>query len=135
MDVYSFGMIGYEVLTRTAVYSGAGVSTGVVLNLIMFEGQKPDETIMNEVENSLRVKTSNESEIFRALNKIVKQSWETEPDDRPKIADVKNRLEDLVQSKMIYDKATDKAAKAVRVIPCQNSKFSEKFPLDPLRFC
>ena len=22
-----------------------------------------------------------------------------------------------------------------RVIPCQNSKFSEKFPLDPLRFC
>ena len=113
MDVYSFGMIGYEILTTKAVYSGAGVSTGVVLNLILFEGQKPDETIVNEVENSLFVKTSNDSEIFRELNKIVKQSWETDPEDRPKIADIKKRLEDLAQSKMIYDKATDKAAKAV----------------------
>ena len=113
MDIYSFGMIGYEILTRNAVYSGASVSHEVVLNKIMFRGQKPDVTLMNEVENSLRVKTINDFEIFRELDEIVKQSWETEPEDRPKIRDVKKRLEDLAQSKKIFEKATDKAAKEV----------------------
>ena len=58
----------------------------------MFEGQKPDETIMNEVEKLLLIKTSNDSETFQELKKVVKQSWETEPENRPKIADVKERL-------------------------------------------
>ena len=112
MDVYSFGLIGYEILTRRAVYIGAGASSEVVLHLIKFEGQKPDETLMNEVETLLK-ENSNDSEIFRELIEIVKQSWETDPEDRPKIADIKKKLEILVQSKKIYDKATDKEAEAV----------------------
>ena len=112
MDVYSFGMIGYEILTRKAVYSGASVSSAAVLSLIKLEGQKPDVTIMNQVETSLK-EISNDSQIFGVLVEIVKQSWETDPEDRPKIADVKKKLTNLAQSKKIYDKATNEDAEAV----------------------
>ena len=113
MDVYSFGMIGYEILTRKAVYSGASVSHEVVLNNIMFHGQKPNVTLINEVKNSLLLKCRDDSEIFRELDEIVQQSWETEPEDRPKITDVRKRLEEMTHLKNIYDKATDKAANEV----------------------
>ena len=78
----------------------------------MVKGQKPDVTIMNEVKNSLLEK-SNDSEIFHELEKIVLQSWETKPEHRPKVSEVKKRLETLAQSKQIYDEATDKNAETI----------------------
>ena len=67
-------MICFEILTRKAVYSGASVSHEVVLNQLCFTAKN----LINEVENSLLLKCRDDSEIFRELDEIVQESWETE---------------------------------------------------------
>jgi len=104
MDVYSFGMIGYEILTRQVVYEGAPIA--VVLPLIKSTGQKPDIKCLHDVAGSLE-QNRNNLEIFAELDKIVESCWQTIPDARPDAIDVKKRLDVLAHSKKIYDKITN----------------------------
>ena len=53
MDVYSFGMIGYEIITRQVVFKDAAVKSDVLVTLIMSNGLKPGEKLIDEVEQSL----------------------------------------------------------------------------------
>ena len=123
MDVYSYGMIGYEILTRKHVYFGANASTDVIIHFIMMQGLKPDACLTVEVENSL-AENSNESAIFRELLLLVKQCWQTNPKDRLKIFAVKQRLIALAQDKQIYDKSSDAEVKTL----------AEEVTLHPLNF-
>jgi len=104
MDVYSFGMIGYEILTRQVVYGGAPFD--LVVDLIISKGQKPDIKCLHNVAESLQ-QNKNDLKIFRELEKLVKICWQTAPGDRPEISDVEKRLDELANSKLIYDKVTD----------------------------
>ena len=111
MDVYSYGMIGYEILTRNVVFSGASVPHEVIKHLIR-EGQKPDERPLNEVAYSL-MENSIESVIFAHLKKIVERCWQTKREDRPKIFEVKQSLDELAKDKVIYDRASEAEIEAL----------------------
>ena len=64
---------------------------------------------MDEVE----IKEDTDPEIFINLKEIVKHCWTTEPDNRPTILEVKNRLQQLAQFKPIYDEATNEEVKVL----------------------
>ena len=72
MDVYSYGMIGYEILTRKRVYCDSTASYKLLIELIISVGQRPNESNLKEVDNSLSPK-SVDSRIFKTLNAIVKK--------------------------------------------------------------
>ena len=103
MDVYSYGMIGYEILTRKRVFAGAAIRSDKLLHLIMTQGLKPSTV---EVKKFL-MQNCKDSEICLELEEIVKQCWQTMPEERPKISELKQRSNELVQNKIIYDKASD----------------------------
>ena len=112
MDVYSFGMIGYEIITRKTVFGEATMKT--MIKLIIADGEKPNEQTLDKEATILsRKRNTTDLEIFHELKKIVKKSWQTEPDDRFTTSDIKIKLFELAQSKKIYDKATDMEAEAV----------------------
>jgi len=94
MDVYSYGMIGYEIITRRRVFGESQVPLDVLMYLIKIEGQKPDESLMDEISNSLENRCS-DHKIYLVVKKIVQQCWQNEAKDRPKISDVKENLEEL----------------------------------------
>ena len=104
MDVYSYGMTGYEIITRTPIFSGSQVSKKTLISVII-AGQKPDKMCIDEVNKSL-VANSCESRIFKTLKKIVYKCWQTGAEDRPKISDVKQRLDELAQKEQIFDNET-----------------------------
>jgi len=96
MDVYSYGMTGYEILTRKEVYSGSQVNIEVLMYKIKFEGQKPDTNFFDTIASNLE-KNSSDLAIFNELKKIVYHCWQTEANDRPKISQVKQELNQLTQ--------------------------------------
>ena len=105
MDVYSYGMIGYEIITRKEVYSGPNKHSDLIKDWIL-RGEKPDLSCIDEVANNLE-KNSSDSAILHELNKIVSQCWHTKAADRPKISDVKKRLSKLATKERIYSKKTN----------------------------
>ena len=98
MDVYSYGMIGYEIITRKAVYSGC-FNMNLVIFLIQTEGLKPDISHIDETATTLE-ENSSDSIIFHELEEVVYDCWKTNPGNRPKISEVKKRLEQLQQNQI-----------------------------------
>ena len=103
MDVYSSRMIGYEILTRKRVYHDSTVRHNILVDAICTRGQKPNKNNISEVDDSLPP-SSVDSKIFKKLNEIVKKCWEFEPSDRPKIVDVKKKLDSLAESEKFSTK-------------------------------
>ena len=112
MDVYSYGMIGYEILTRKLVYSGAEKNLYFKLINEIKNVQKLNTIHIDKVLDSLK-SNSSESVIFRRLNEIVYECWEFKAFDRPKISEVKERLDKLAHDEQIYDEATDDKAESL----------------------
>jgi len=113
MDVYSYGMVGYEIVTRTRVFSNAALSDVALLELIRTVNQKPDEKMLAEVAKSLKESCNSDFELCDKLTKVVVECWKTKADDRPKISKIKTDLEKLVQEENMYDEATDTEVKNV----------------------
>ena len=97
MDVYSFGMVGYEILTRKTVFTGCQVSYSTLISQIIDRGVKPDESYLNDVENDLE-DNSRDMMIFRKLREIVKSCWIFYPENRPEIFDIFNQLKLLTET-------------------------------------
>ena len=100
MDVYSYAMIGYEIITRHQVFISSGdARLDLIQQLIKDEGLKPDLKLINEVKGNL----VNESDldICCGLESIVIECWQTNPKDRPSIKEVKNKLKATSISKVI----------------------------------
>ena len=119
IDVYSYGMIGYEITTKTKVYSGPNqVSPDILQSLITSIGLKPDTSRTYEVGKLLKI--PNEISIFQKLKDIVYDCWKTKAKDRPSISDVKQSLHQLTEKEQIYNKTID--AEARRLIKKRNLK-------------
>ena len=112
MDVYSFGMIGYEVITRERVYSGSQVADATLIELIVDRGQKPNIQSIDNVGDIL-VADSIDKAIFDKIKKVVYRCWQTNAENRPKISEVKRDLDLLAQREHIYDKVNDNEATAL----------------------
>ena len=111
MDVYSYGMVGYEILTRKTVFSEIAVPYELLILAIRDKGQKPNtELIDKTAEELIEVKSVSDTKIFDQLKDTVYQCWRTEPGSRPNISEVKQRLDNLAQKQKIYEKAIDKEA-------------------------
>jgi len=109
MDVYSYGMIGYEIITRKVIFSGCSESLSVLLELIAEKGQKPSTNCIDIIKSTLQ-EHSSESVIFRTLKEIVYDCWQIKAKERPKISDVQQRFDKLVQNVNMDDKDTDSRA-------------------------
>ena len=91
LDVYSYSMIGYEIITDTQVYQ-CDRSHNQVVFAIRYHKTKPDETKLNKIEEKLQ-STSINLKIFKTLRLIVENCWEDEPKNRPTITKVRSMLE------------------------------------------
>ena len=111
MDVYSYGMIGYEIVTRRRIFDGCQVSPKLLLHLIMQNGQKPDKNWINEV--ALGLNDGKDKEILRVLEEVVCGCWETKPEKRPKISEVKNQFDSLKLFKKSCDAETQATARSI----------------------
>ena len=91
MDVYSFGMIGYEIINRQRIFQGPSrTSIQMIAFLIESKGQKPDEKSFDETEKSLNYEI--DLQVFQCLKNIVINCWKTNAKDRPTMKQVKNEL-------------------------------------------
>ena len=70
MDVYSFAMIGYEILTRRVVYEGASCN---LVEIAKRRGEKPQKKFIDDVEKNLERKS--DKNFFLELKKTIKQCW------------------------------------------------------------
>jgi len=142
VDVYNYGMIGYEILTRRKMLSESYFSYNfarffpfigtlisflyplysVVQQFIAKRGQnqkkifqKPPQNnlIDDDVARELIMGEDSDLEIFNRLREIVYNCWENDVANRPKMSEVKKRLDELAQSQKIYDKATNAEAKTL----------------------
>ena len=102
-------MIGYEILTRQVVFEGAPVN--LIVTLITESGQKSDIKLFTDVESCWEQPTDLEIFTSRRTSQkdIVENCWQTRPDDRPQISNVKEHLNDLAPKKAIYYKRTHAA--------------------------
>ena len=97
LDVYSYALIGYEIITRHQVFVSSGCPNyNLIQQLIRDEGLKPDQELFNEVKSNLV--DESDLDICYGLESIMIECWQTNPKDRLSIKEVKSKLEriDLV---------------------------------------
>ena len=82
MDVYSFAMICYEVITRQVVFQDARANVKLLLDLIAFSGQKPNTKVVDNVEKKLKQQSDTNLNIFQQLKQIMENCWCSTPEDR-----------------------------------------------------
>lgn len=92
MDVYSFSMILYEIITRRHVFeTREKIPIPLLRKLIEDIGQKPRLKFAHDIENCL---TGENKMICTKLQKTMIECWDTDPTKRPSIKDVKKDLEE-----------------------------------------
>ena len=123
MDVYSYGMIGYEILTRSAVYKGCNIPLRALMELIKSKGQNLDLKILDDIYDSSLEKGSEDSKIFSELRNIAQRCWQYEPEDRPNMHALKQDLKEMDTSYSIYDAATNEMAKELVSVKTSKSTF------------
>ncbi|CAK8697483.1 unnamed protein product [Clavelina lepadiformis] len=95
MDVYSYGMILYELLTRLVVFHGATVHVHVVVSAIISQGQRPSSKYLDKVQETLE---PGDREIFTTLKSIMERCWTENPCDRPQIDSVQDELKAIYKN-------------------------------------
>ena len=103
MDVYSYAMVGYEILTRQVIYSEGNASQNVVPR---FGIKNCLDDVANDIKNN-----NGDLAIFNKLKEVYKQCLKTDPQHRPNMCDVKKDLYQLARTEKIYDDETDQAVK------------------------
>ena len=112
MDVYSYGMVGYEIITRKQIYGESSVPHGVLMTLIRENGQKPDKACIEASAEDL-VEGSSEYKIYMELKKLVNRCWQFDASQRPKMTVVKEELGKLAHETEIYDATTNEETRSL----------------------
>ncbi|XP_078494153.1 tyrosine-protein kinase JAK1-like [Ciona intestinalis] len=81
MDIYSYGIIVYEVLTRIRAYSDSTARKGFILAAVC-NGMRPNQSKLNEVQKQL--KQLQNHKLFHKLQSLMKECWQQDPTKRPK---------------------------------------------------
>ena len=91
MDVYSYAMICYEIITRSQAFMSSDQSApGLILQMIKESGQKPNKELIHGVKKTL--KDENDRDICCSLEEVIIKCWNTDHQSRPSIKYVKDKL-------------------------------------------
>ena len=107
MDVYGYGMTGYEILTRKQVYSGNALGFARVVDKIEKEGIQPNPKYLREAADKCSTK---DLEVFCELKQVVLQCYVTNRNGRPAISNIWKILSGLAKSHGIYNEEITKEA-------------------------
>ena len=94
-DIYSYALIGYEIITRHQVFIDAGINHDLIMYQIQHNGQKPNMNIVNEIKKTL-VENSDDKTIFIQLKSIMEKCWNYEANERPTTLEIINMLKPLL---------------------------------------
>nr|XP_026692994.1 kelch-like protein 12 isoform X7 [Ciona intestinalis] len=83
MDIYSYGIIVYEVLTRIRAYSDSTAGKEIFVEHIC-NGKRPNQSKLDVVDKQLKQHQKQDHEIFLKLQSLMKECWQHEPTKRPK---------------------------------------------------
>nr|XP_026695252.1 kelch-like protein 20 isoform X2 [Ciona intestinalis] len=86
MDIYSFGITVYKLLTRKQAYSGE--ATKDIIMGIIHDGKRPAQQHLDEVDKQLKQHQKQDHEIFLKLQSLMKKCWQQEPTKRPKATEI-----------------------------------------------
>nr|XP_002123667.1 receptor-interacting serine/threonine-protein kinase 1-like [Ciona intestinalis] len=92
MDIYSYGIIIYELLTRIAAYSDALVPKDVAQCAIVAKCERPNLQQINQAENDIKQDQKQDLQIFKTLRSMMIRCWDQEPTLRPNITQVLETL-------------------------------------------
>ncbi|XP_071491571.1 atrial natriuretic peptide receptor 1-like [Diadema antillarum] len=88
-DVYSFGIILQEIVTRSAPYYLSGYTSREIIRRVIRRDEPPCRPKINEEEF---MNSSEMSTIFTEINELMKSCWEELPEDRPDFTTIRNKL-------------------------------------------
>ena len=91
MDIYSYAMMGYEIITRQRVNKNSIAALGVVLNFTQNDDLRHNSSLFDNID--LSAIDQSDQDIFYCLKNTVIQCWATDPNSRPSISEVKTKLE------------------------------------------
>ncbi|XP_076809509.1 uncharacterized protein LOC143452429 isoform X2 [Clavelina lepadiformis] len=98
MDVYSYGMVLYAILTKHPAFSSdEPVNPGIIIEVIINRGQKPKQKYLDDVESSLKDKPE-DLEMFKFLKAIMVRSWDFEAKNRPDVQEVYDEIDEKLNS-------------------------------------
>merc|ERR1712048_510494 len=80
IDVYSFAIILYELITERAPYGELGINATLRLGLSVIRGRRPSEKFLPSTAPHL-------------LCELMRQCWSQEPDARPDLSSCVNKLQ------------------------------------------
>ena len=126
MDVYSFAMVCYEVITRHAVSPDKAESFIDYINSVMHQGRKPNKKYIDDVKQELELSNNGDFEIFLKLKSIMENCWCFTPKDRISMNQVHKRLVDFAKSVNPYESFVNTNANEIAKIVLQNQKLVVK---------
>ena len=99
-DIYSYALIGYEIITRHQVFIDTGINHDLIMYQIQHNGQKPNMNIVNEIKKKLDENSNdkNDKTIFIQLKSIMEKCWNYEANKRPTALEIINMLKPLLAS-------------------------------------
>nr|CAB3257507.1 influenza virus NS1A-binding protein-like [Phallusia mammillata] len=112
MDVYSYAMVLYEVITKKEIYKDADRPPLIIQNAIL-RGERPNPAPLHEVMNSLQPE-SKDFEIFQLLSNIMKQCWDADPLKRLTMQKVETSLADFWAKKQAEERLRHEMVEAAK---------------------
>ena len=103
MDVYSFAMICYEVITRREVFQDATVGRSVLINLIAGNRQKPNRQFIDDLEEKMKKQNSEDLEVLQHLKKVMEKCWCFKPENRISMKDAFQLMIEFARCKDSYE--------------------------------
>ena len=122
MDVYSFAMVCYEVITRQKVFQDVRANVSLIMNTIAYHGQKPNTKIIDDLEQKLQRQNKVDYEIFQHLRKIMENCWCETPTNRLSMNGVYQSLVEFAKSENPYESDARINSQKIAKIILQNQK-------------
>ena len=110
MDVYSFAMVCYEVITRQAVFRDVKASLSILTDAILNREVKPNGKLIDDVEDEVKKKNSADLEIFQHLKNVMEKCWCFEAKDRLSMKEVVQEMNKFAVYKESYESNTKSEA-------------------------
>ena len=122
MDVYSFAMVCYEVITRQEVFQDVRANASLIMNAIAYHGQKPNTNIIDNLNQKLQQQNNQDYKIFQHLRKIMENCWCFTQTNRFSIKRVYQRLVNFAESENPYESDIQINSQKIAKIILQNQK-------------